>query len=145
MFFDGDQVKDYEFKELKSGIYDVCIEEIGLKDSREGIGKYIRVVFSITKGEFENKKIFLNFFMKHEKEDISLRGKSDFKKILLATIGRPQLRSEMELNLLCDKFLKIEIVIKKKQDGTMSTYFKNCFKLNDKKPNDSLDVIDHAF
>lgn len=88
---------DEGFKPLPSGEYQVQATKVLLKDTKSGVGKYLQFEFTLTDGQYTNRKVFQNVIVQHANEDARRIGLGWLKSWIMACNGRGDERLTLSL------------------------------------------------
>lgn len=101
------------FSPIPPGEYQVQGEQVSLKNTKTGGGKYLLFELNVIEGPYKNRKIFQNVIVEHSNEDAKRIGLQWLKSWILACNGTGDERLTLSLilrflNQPCLAFVSIE-------------------------------------
>lgn len=92
------EVEDNDsFSPIPPGDYEVRAEQVSLKDSKSGNGKYLAFEFVIADGQYRKRKMFQNVIVEHTNEDAKRIGLQLIKSWIVACNGNGTERLTLSL------------------------------------------------
>lgn len=90
--FDLTKVEDTEdklFEPFPAGIYDLIVTSSTIKETQAGGGSYIKAEFTVTKGAYKKRKVWMNFNFKNQSQKAVEFGLKQLKDLALSAGKNP--------------------------------------------------------
>ncbi len=101
------------FEVIPAGKYNAVIVESEMKATRAGTGRYLKLVFEITDGDFAGRKLFASINLENPNQDAVRIGRAELSAVCHA-VNVLNLQDTVQLHNLP---LIISVRVKKNQDG----------------------------
>ena len=101
------------FEVIPAGKYNAVIVESEMKATRAGTGRYLKLVFEITDGEFAGRKLFASINLENPNQDAVRIGRAELSAVCHA-VNVLDLQDTVQLHNLP---MVITVRVKKNQDG----------------------------
>ena len=101
------------FEVIPAGKYNAVIVESEMKATRAGTGRYLKLVFEITDGEFAGRKLFASINLENPNPDAVRIGRAELSAVCHA-VNVLDLQDTVQLHNLP---MVITVRVKKNQDG----------------------------
>lgn len=85
------------YSPLPPGDYEVMATKLELKETKNGMGKYLQFEFVVSGNAYQNRKLFQNIIVEHSNEDAKRIGLQLLKSWILACNGTGQERLTLSL------------------------------------------------
>lgn len=104
-----------DFSNLPDGAYEAAIDRADIKTPKAGGNEYLGVTLQVTKGEYTNRLIFVNFMVQHADEKVRNMARSLYQKLCRACNfeKEPQVATE---------FLNFDVIVKLKTNKKGAQY-----------------------
>ena len=101
------------FEVIPAGKYNAVIVESEMKATRAGTGRYLKLVFEITDGEYAGRKLFASINLENPNQDAVRIGRAELSAVCHA-VNVLDLQDTVQLHNLP---MVITVRVKKNQDG----------------------------
>ena len=101
------------FEVIPAGKYNAVIVESEMKATRAGTGRYLKLVFEITDGEYAGRKLFASINLENPNQDAVRIGRAELSAVCHA-VNVLDLQDTVQLHNLP---MVISVRVKKNQDG----------------------------
>lgn len=91
------EVQAVEYDPIPEGDYILRVSETDIKDTKDGTGKYVKVVFDVVAPSHQGRKIFANFNIFNSSADAERIGKQQLKSLVIAGKVQEPLRDTDQL------------------------------------------------
>lgn len=93
-----DRKEKREFTALPEGEYSAVIEKSELKDTKDGTGQYVSVMWKVTDGPHKKRVLWHNYHIKNKSAKAVSISKEQLSKLISVNPGAsPQIQSPMDL------------------------------------------------
>jgi hypothetical protein len=99
---------------LPAGKYSAVISEAVVGPTKNRKGQAVRLTWTITEGDYENRLLFQNILIQHESADAQRFGKQKFKDVCMAC---GILHPITDLTVLLDKPCWVWVSVRRDKDG----------------------------
>lgn len=127
--FNAGEHEPSQFDALPAGKYEAVISESEMKPTKTGNGNYLNLTFTITKGEFENRKVWARLNLDNPNQTAVKIARGELSAICRA-VGIMTPNDSTELH---DMPLVIKVTCKKQESGDITNEIKGYYSLNESK------------